>query len=258
MSMGVADHWIKWIKERSDWDWSMGEIWHELSGKRADERTISYAECHDQALVGDKTIIFRLIDKEMYTAMSCGSQNLVVDRGIALHKMIRLVTLATAGDGYLTFMGNEFGHPEWIDFPREGNDWSFFYARRQWSLVDNPALRYRGLWLFEKAMLAMARSNDLLSVPPACLRCDEEKKVLLLERAGLVFAFNFNPEYSFENYGFAVAPGEYASVLDSDAASFGGFGRNDAAVRHLTVPENGADVLYLYLPSRTVQVLKKL
>ena len=131
MAMGIADHWIKWIKEKSDWDWSMGEMWWELTNKRADERTVSYAECHDQALVGDKTLIFRLIDKEMYWSMNDGSQNLIVDRGVALHKMIRLVTAATAGDGYLTFMGNEFGHPEWIDFPREGNGWSYKYARRQ-------------------------------------------------------------------------------------------------------------------------------
>ena len=258
MSMGVADHWIKWIKERSDWDWSMGEIWHELSGKRPDERTISYAECHDQALVGDKTIIFRLIDKEMYWSMNIGSQNLAIDRGIALHKMIRLVTLATAGDGYLTFMGNEFGHPEWIDFPREGNDWSYHYARRQWSLVDNPQLRYRGLWLFEKAMLNLAREARILSAHPTCLRCDEEKKILLLERAGLVFAFNFNPEYSFENYGFAVAGGKYETVLDSDAPEFGGFGRLDSSVKHLTRREGDYDNLYLYLPSRTVQVLRKI
>ncbi len=258
MSMGVADKWIKWIKERSDWDWSMGEIWYELSGKRADERTISYAECHDQALVGDKTIIFRLIDKEMYYSMERKAQNLVVDRGIALHKLIRLVTLATAGDGYLTFMGNEFGHPEWIDFPREGNDWSFFYARRQWSLVDNPDLRYRGLWEFEKAMLAIAREARLLAAPPVCLRCDEEKKVLLLERAGLVFAFNFNPEQSFDHYGFAVPAGSYETLLDSDAPVFGGFCRNDDTVKHPTTPEGGQDTLYLYLPSRTVQILRKI
>ena len=207
--------------------------------------------------MGDKTIIFRLIDKEMYTAMNLESQNLVVDRGIALHKMIRLVTLATAGDGYLTFMGNEFGHPEWIDFPREGNDWSFFYARRQWSLVDSPFLRYRGLWLFEKAMMSMARENSLLAVPPVCLRCDEEKKILVISRAGLVFVFNFNPENSFENYGFDVEPGEYRTVLDSDGTLYGGFSRNDDSINHLTVPEEGADRLYLYLPSRTVQVLRK-
>jgi len=258
MSMGISDHWIKWIKERSDWQWSMGEIWHELSGKRADERTISYAECHDQALVGDKTIIFRLIDKEMYWSMNKGSQNFMIDRGIALHKLIRLVTLATAGDGYLTFMGNEFGHPEWIDFPREGNNWSFFYARRQWSLVDNPELRYSDLWHFEQAMLQEAREVSLLASIPHCMRCDEEKKVLLIERAGLIFAFNFHPDGSFADYGFPVAAGSYQVVLDSDDALFGGFGRNDSRMLHQTVREGHEDVLHLYLPSRTVQVLKKI
>ena len=258
MSMGVADHWIKWIKERSDWDWNMGEIWYELSGKRADERTISYAECHDQALVGDKTIIFRLMDKEMYWGMSKGSQNLAMDRGIALHKMIRLVTLLTAGDGYLTFMGNEFGHPEWIDFPREGNNWSYFYARRQWSLVDNPERRYCDLWNFDRAMIRLARESGLLSEAPVCIRCDEEKKILILRRAGYVAVFNFNPQYSFENYGFESEGGAYSVVLDSDSFDFGGFSRNDDSMVHRTVREGDADILYLYLPSRTVQVLKKI
>ena len=154
-------------------------------------------------------------------------------------------------------MGNEFGHPEWIDFPREGNDWSYFYARRQWSLVDDPNLRYRGLWLFDKAMISLARESGLLATPPVCLRCDEEKKVLILRRAGLLMVFNFNPEQSFQQYGIPVDPGEYVTVLDSDAAAFGGFARNDDALGHLTVPEEEGHTLYLYLPSRTVQVLRK-
>ena len=150
-------------------------LYYELTNKRQDERTISYAECHDQALVGDKTIIFRLMDKEMYTAMNRGSQNLTVERGMALHKMIRLVTLATAGDGYLTFMGNEFGHPEWIDFPREGNGWSYFYARRQWSLVDSPDLRYGQLWQFDRAMIHLFSENGILRDRPVQLYVDEEQ-----------------------------------------------------------------------------------
>lgn len=249
MSMGVADHWIKWIKELSDWDWSMGEIWYQLTNKREDEKTISYAECHDQALVGDKTLIFRLMDKEMYTSMSKDSKNLVVDRGIALHKMIRLLTAVTAGNGYLTFMGNEFGHPEWIDFPREGNDWSYFYARRQWSLADNPNLRYGALRNFDREMVRLLRDNGILASKPVCLRCDEENKVLVIERGGFVFAFNFNPEKSFENYGFGVSQGDWKVVLDSDETRFDGLGRN--------LPESIHN-LYLYLPARTVQVLRRI
>ena len=179
--MGVADHWIKWIKERSDENWSMGEIWWELTNKRADEKTISYAECHDQALVGDKTIIFRLMDKEMYFAMNKGSQNDLVDRGIALHKLIRLVTAGTAGDGYLNFMGNEFGHPEWIDFPREGNGWSFKYARRQWSLADNGLLRYGDLERFDREMVHLLRQEGVLFHRPELLVADEQKKILIFK-----------------------------------------------------------------------------
>ena len=254
MSMGVADHWIKWIKERDDWDWNMGEIWWELTRKRSDEKTISYAECHDQAMVGDKTIIFRLLDALMYDGMSRSSQNILIDRGIALHKMIRLLTLVTAGDGYLNFMGNEFGHPEWIDFPREGNGWSFKYARRQWQLVDNPDLRYAGLNAWDAAMIRLARRTGLLETPPVELYRNDGDKVLVICRKDCIFAFNFNPVRSFTDYGFEAPSGKYASVLDSDEAEFGGFSRVDDKVEHLVVDGR----LKLYLPSRCVVVLKKI
>ena len=251
MSMGIADNWIKWIKTLSDEQWSVGEIWWQLTNKRADEKTISYAECHDQALVGDKTIIFRLMDKEMYFSMDKASQNPIVDRGIALHKMIRLVTAATAGGGYLNFMGNEFGHPEWIDFPREGNGWSFAHARRQWSLAEPDYLRYKGLRDFDEAMVHLIRRERLLGAAPGLIVQDEEKKVLIFSRGNCIFAFNFNPEGSFADYGFAAPDGEYEPVLDTDAAAFGGFARQRPGQTHITVDGR----LYLYLPSRTALVL---
>ena len=264
MSMGVADHWIKWIKERSDEQWSMGEIWWELTNKRADEKTISYAECHDQALVGDKTIIFRLMDKEMYFAMNKASENSIVDRGVALHKMIRLVTAATAGDGYLNFMGNEFGHPEWIDFPREGNGWSFKYARRQWSLEDNGLLRYGDLRNFDEAMVHLLREEHVLASRPELLVADEEKKILIFLRKNCIFALNFSPSGSFADYGFAAPAGDYVNVLDSDQPEFNGFGRLKGVEHHIAVAErcpNGNQAfdhtLKLYLPARTALVLKK-
>ena len=264
MSMGVADHWIKWIKEKSDEQWSMGEVWWELTNKRADEKTISYAECHDQALVGDKTIIFRLMDKEMYFAMNKASENSIVDRGIALHKMIRLVTAATAGDGYLNFMGNEFGHPEWIDFPREGNGWSFKYARRQWSLEDNGLLRYGDLRNFDEAMVHLIRQENILGGRPELLVADEQKKILVFLRKNCIFALNFSPTGSFADYGFSAPAGEYVNVLDSDQPQFNGFGRLTSVEKHISQPgkcPNGNQAydhtLKLYLPARTAMVLKK-
>lgn len=254
MAMGIADHWIKWIKERSDEQWSPGEIWYELTNKRADEKTISYAECHDQALVGDKTLIFRLMDKEMYFSMNTGSRNLIVDRGIALHKLIRLVTAATAGDGYLNFMGNEFGHPEWIDFPREGNGWSFKYARRQWSLSDPDYLRYKYLQNFDSDMVRLLKEEGVLEERPSLLRADEEKKILIFKRKNYIFAFNFHCEGSFADYGFAAPGGEYEVVLDSDEKKYDGFSRINLHERHATTDSS----LYLYLPSRCALVLKRL
>ena len=265
MAMGIADHWIKWIKEKSDEQWSPGEIWYELTNKRADEKTVSYAECHDQALVGDKTIIFRLIDKDMYWSMDKGSQNLLVDRGVALHKMIRLVTAATAGDGYLNFMGNEFGHPEWIDFPREGNGWSYRHARRLWSISEDEKLRFCELRRWDADMVHFLKERDTLSEPPVILTADEEKKILIFIRNNCIFALNFNPSQSFRDYGFSAPEGGWKTAFTSDDARYGGFGRLAAGEEHLSVaqkcPNGNQDfdhTLYLYLPARCAVVLKKL
>ncbi|MCR5519981.1 MAG: alpha amylase C-terminal domain-containing protein [Bacteroidales bacterium] len=264
MAMGIADHWIKWIKEKSDEQWSPGEIWYELTNKRADEKTVSYAECHDQALVGDKTIIFRLIDKEMYFSMDKGKQNLTVERGVALHKMIRLVTAATAGDGYLNFMGNEFGHPEWIDFPREGNNWSYSHARRLWSIADDDKLLYKGLELFDRDMVQFIRKNRLLSDKPVLLTADEQKGILVFLRKNCIFALNFNPTSSFGDYGFSAPEGKYELVFSTDDALYNGQGRLSAAETHFSMdakcPNGNQEfdhTLYLYLPSRCAVVLKK-
>ena len=252
MAMGVADHWIKWLKEKTDDQWSMGEIWWELTNKREDEKTISYAECHDQALVGDKTLIFRLIDKEMYTSMNIDSKSLVVDRGIALHKMIRLVTIATAGDGYLTFMGNEFGHPEWIDFPRAGNGWSYKYARRQWSLCKPDYLRYKYLMNFDSDMIHLFGKENLLAYKPELIRADEEKKVLIFRRKNYIFALDFNPSESFTGYAVEAPEGDWELELDSDEKRYDGFSRlAEGEVHH---SDTG---ITMYLPSRCALVFRR-
>lgn len=186
--------------------------------------------------------------------MNTASQNITVDRGIALHKMIRLLTLVTAGNGYLNFMGNEFGHPEWIDFPRMGNGWSYKYARRQWSLVDNTLLRYRHLNNWDAQMINLFRNNGILADTPVKVWDKEDDHVIVIERGGYVFAFNFHPTESFVGYGFPVEPGAYVNALDSDDPDFGGFGRVDNSVKHMTVD----GLLKLYMPSRTVTVLKKI
>ena len=261
-AMGISDYWTKLVKDVRDEDWHMGNLWHELTNRRKDEKTISYAESHDQALVGDQTLIFRLIGPLMYEHMSVSDENPGVDRGMALHKMMRLVTLATAGSGYLTFMGNEFGHPEWIDFPRKGNNWSFRYARRQWHLADDPLLKYHFLDRFEHDMIFLTQSCRLLeSAGPVLLVAHDDDKVLVIERAGLIFVFNFHPLKSFTDYRFAAPPGKYRMVLNSDATEYGGHQRLDPKQNHFTCMEasgnNQRHVLSLYLPSRTGLVLEK-
>ncbi|MBQ2904941.1 MAG: alpha amylase C-terminal domain-containing protein [Clostridia bacterium] len=259
LSMGVPDLWIKTIKECSDESWDIAKLWYELTSRRPQEKNIGYCESHDQALVGDKTIMFRLCDAEMYTGMSKFGSNHVIDRGIALHKMIRLVTASLAGEGYLNFMGNEFGHPEWIDFPREGNGWSYHYCRRQWSLVDNPDLRYRELYDFDKAMIKLLRENDLLSLSAENRWLHQEDKILIFTKGDTVFAFNFHPSKSFDGYYVPVGEeGTYKVVLSSDDGIFGGYSRVDTSVRY-KAERTPADWVGFncYLPSRTAIVFKK-
>ena len=264
MAMNVPDYWIKIIKEKKDQDWHPSGIWWETTNRRADEKTISYAESHDQALVGDKTIIFRLIDADMYWHMSVQDSNLVVDRGIALHKMIRLITASTINGGYLNFMGNEFGHPEWIDFPRQDNGWSYKYARRQWDLVDNADLKYKYLGDFDKAMIHLIGGMKHFQTTPIQKVWDNDgDQILAFRRNDLLFVFNFNPTQSFSGYGFIVSPGKYKVVLNTDSPDFGGFGLTDDSLEHFTTPdplyekENKA-WLKLYLPARTAMVLRNL
>ena len=263
MAMNIPDFWIKTIKGKRDEDWKPSTIFYELKNRRSDEQTISYCESHDQALVGDKTIIFRLIDADMYWHFKKGDENDLVHRGIALHKMIRLATLAEINGGYLNFMGNEFGHPEWIDFPREGNGWSYKYARRQWNLVDNKDLDYHYLGDFDKAMLRVVENEkEFNETSVREIWHNDNDQILCFERGELIFVFNFSPVKSFTDYGFLVDPGCYCVVLDSDSKAFGGNGLNDDAISHLTVHDNNYELqhkewLKLYLPARTALVLRK-
>lgn len=256
LSMGIPDYWIKLIKETPDEKWPVGKIFYELQQHRPEEKTINYAESHDQALVGDKTIIFRLIDKDMYTDMNCESHNLTVERGMALHKMIRLVTLFTANGGYLTFMGNEFGHPEWIDFPREGNGWSYKYARRQWNLAKADYLRYHFLLDFEVEMLKLFKEVQQPSYPYRLYDYDETQ-VLAFMRGDLLLVFNFSPNNSYTDYGIPAPKGRYNIVLSTDEKRFDGFDRNDMYFVFYTQPEGDHHILRLYIPSRSAMILKK-
>ncbi len=265
MAMNIPDFWIKTIKEKKDEDWHPTAIWWENTNRRSDEKTISYVESHDQALVGDKTIIFRLIDADMYWFMSkLMSSSYKVDRGIAMHKMIRLVTASTINGGYLTFMGNEFGHPEWIDFPREGNNWSYKHARRQWNLADDKNLKYHYLGDFDKDMIELIKSvTDFQDTSIIKLWDKDDDNVLAYMRNDLLFIFNFNPHKSYSDYGILAPEGEYKMALNTDSLEYGGYGNIDETIHHFTLPDQlyskyNKGWLKTYLPARTAFVLKKI
>ncbi len=263
MQMNVPDFWIKTMKELKDEDWKPSSILWELTNRRADEHTVTYAESHDQALVGDKTVIFRLVDADMYWHFKKGDENYMAERGIALHKMIRLVTATTMNGAYLNFMGNEWGHPEWIDFPREGNGWSHKYARRQWNLVDNQELCYHYLGDFDRFMLSVIKSEkDFNKTPVQEIWHNDGDQILAYTRGDLLFVFNFSPNRSYTDYGFIVPQGGYDVVLNTDDVKFGGHGLNDDSIRHFTnydpiYEKDKKGWLKLYVPARTALVLCK-
>ncbi len=260
LSMGVPDLWIKTLKETPDEYWDMNKIWYELTGRRPMEKNIGYCESHDQALVGDKTIMFRLCDAEMYTHMNKFGGSPVIDRGIALHKMIRLLTSSLAGEGYLNFMGNEFGHPEWIDFPREGNGWSYHYCRRQWSLVDNTELRYEELNRFDQMMIRLLKEEKVLAEIAESRWIHQDDKVLIYNKGNVVFAFNFHPTQSFDGYFIPVKEkGTYEVILSSDDGIFGGFGRVDTKYKYEARETADHRIGFnCYLPTRSALVFKKI
>ncbi|KAJ5599428.1 1-4-alpha-glucan-branching enzyme [Penicillium hetheringtonii] len=231
LGMAIPDMYIKLLKEKSDNEWDIGNLAHTLTNRRHGEKTIAYAESHDQALVGDKSLMMWLCDKEMYTNMSVLTEfTPTIERGMALHKMIRLVTHGLGGEGYLNFEGNEFGHPEWLDFP--------------------PS----------RAMQHTEAKYGWLHAPQAYISLkNESDKVLVFERAGLLWIFNFHPTDSFTDYRVGVdVAGTYRIVLDTDDAAFGGLSRNVKDTRFFTtdLPWNGRNnFVQVYIPTRTALVL---
>ena len=259
LAMGVPDMWIRLLKETPDEYWDLNKIYYELAIRRPKEKVIGYCESHDQALVGDKTIMFRLCDQEMYWGMEKDKPNMIVERGMALHKMLRLLTMSLGGEGYLTFMGNEFGHPEWIDFPREGNGWSYHYSRRQWSLADNPNLRYGQLRDFETAMVSTAKKCRVISGKDKQLALSNDQKTMAYKKGGAVFAFNFHPVNSYEGFFLPLEEeGDYQVILTTDDAAFGGHDRVSTSYIYRTEKNaEGKTGIRIYLPSRCAVVLKK-
>lgn len=261
LGMGIPDFWIKYLKDLRDEDWNIHEMWNTLNNRLPFVKTVAYCESHDQALVGDKTVAFWLMDKEMYFSMRVIDSNPVIDRGIALHKMIRLFTISMGGQAWLNFMGNEFGHPEWIDFPRIGNNWSYKHARRQWSLVDDKTLRYHFLADFDRDMIKIIDKFNIMSAGFARqLNMDETNRSIIFERGGLIFLFNFHTENSIPGYEFTVPEaGVYKTLLNSDSKIYGGHGRVDDAVEHHSGYDQllSCNRLKVYLPNRTAIILRK-
>ena len=262
LSMGIPDYWIKLLKDTPDEKWDISRLWYELTTRRPKEKNVGYCESHDQALVGDKTLIFRMADAEMYTGMDKAYHSLTIDRAIALHKMIRFITLALASDAYLNFMGNEFGHPEWIDFPREGNGWSHKYARRQWSLAENGYLKYQWLEQFDRAMLKFARKYRVLNKSDAMnLWIDQDHKLLSFAKGDLIYVFNFSPNYSptdFFVHAHVTGAGQYRAIFSTDDVDFGGQDRiSERYVYYTKNFEKKGLGFEIYIPCRTAIVLKK-
>jgi 1,4-alpha-glucan branching enzyme len=262
LGMAMPDYWIKVLKEKIDEEWDLDEMFNVMTNRLPDVKTVAYCESHDQALVGDQTIAFRLMQSDIYFHMQKEDKNLAIDRGISLHKMIRLFTIALGGQAYLNFMGNEFGHPDWIDFPREGNNWSYQYARRLWSLVYNPDLKYHYLGAFDKDMLKLAKKYSLLNQEYGTrLYLDDWNKTIIFEKNELVFIFNFHVKFSLPDYDIILKePGDYKIILNTDNPAYGGHGRIDEKTIFITQYDDKKNInrMKIYNTNRTAQVLKRL
>ncbi|MBQ8496953.1 MAG: alpha amylase C-terminal domain-containing protein [Clostridia bacterium] len=257
LAMGIADMWIKTVSKDHIEDWQIKDIWREMCLRREAEKTVAYVESHDQALVGDQTMIFRLAKDHIYEDMDKACHNPIIDKAIAVHKMARLFTISAGGEAYLNFMGNEFGHPEWIDFPREGNNWSFEYCRRQWSLQENPFLKYMGLGEFDRDMLKVIGTSDIFKeFLPQLLVMNEEKKSIVYMRDDLIFAFNFHPENDYEAHLPMLEKADFALILSSDDEKYDGYGRMKNPEKEVQI-FSSEDYLDLTIPSFTALVLKK-
>jgi len=259
LAMGIPDYWIRLLKEKKDEEWHIGDIYGMLRNRRVGEKHIAYVESHDQSIVGDKTLAMQLMDAELYTNMSVYTPNLRIARGVALHKLIRLITFNLGGEGYLNFMGNEFGHPEWIDFPREGNNNSYWYARRQWHLVEDDTLYYKHLNAFDAKMQQLDKDFNLLTDENIqLLFIHEDAKQIVFERAGLVFAFNLHPNTSVTDWRIPIPEkSDYRLILNTDDIKFGGYG----AIENVHYPwqdittEGHKQSIQLYVPARSALVL---
>lgn len=260
LAMGMPDFWEKSLEKRDE-DWDLSKMWYELSTHRPEEKRVSYVESHDQALVGSKTTIFRLADQEMYWNMRKDDHNMIIDRAIALHKMIRWITISMGADAYLNFMGNEFGHPEWIDFPREGNGYSYHYARRQWSLADSKDLKYQFLNNFDNAMIEFSKENSQLANETYRLWIDNDRKIIAFRNKDIVYIFNFHPENSYESFQLPIHDiGEFKVLMDTDEGRFGGFDRISHEFTYQSEKLSGTDYdgIKIYIPSRIGLALKKI
>ncbi len=261
LAMGIPDFWIKLLKEKRDEEWNLHEIWGTLVNRRHGEANIAYAESHDQALVGDKTLAFWLMDQHMYWHMGKDDDHQAIDRGMALHKIIRLFTLSLGGEGWLNFMGNEFGHPEWLDFPREGNNWSYQYCRRQWSLMENPDLKYQYLSNFDRDLVTVGKDSKLLDAEQAQqIWCNNDDKIIAFERGNLIFVINLHHSESRADYRIPLPiekQATYEVILDTDQPIYGGHNRVDNSVKHKSEPSYDQQSLHLYIPARTAMVLRK-
>jgi len=262
LNMFLPDLWIKLLKETKDEFWNMGHLCHSMTNRRWKEKCVGYAESHDQAIVGDKTISQWLFDAEVYSGMGNAQRRSIrVDRGMGLHKMIRLLTQSLGGQAYLNFMGNEFGHPEWIDFPREGNNFSYHYCRRQWNLVDDKNLLFQCLNNFDREMNKWERVFQVMESEDLYVTSKhEEDKVIIFEKGKLLFAFNFNPTKSFENYRVGTQwASDHVILYDTDSKEFGGNCRLDQGKKNRFVPTKGlwqhrTNSIRIYLPNRTAIV----
>lgn len=159
---------------------------------------------------------------------------IIVDR-LNLLKTIKVITMVLGGEGYLNFIGNEFNHPEWVEFPSKENEWSFERCRRYWDLISKDHGSYYIFLLnFEKKILKIVSELsfggrhwlDLLERVP-----NEENSNLLIVKIGSSLKVVINTSQDLSSYKRSkIDDRKYELILYSGGNEYGPSLMNDGDI----------------------------
>ncbi|KAH7682202.1 1,4-alpha-glucan branching enzyme protein [Dioscorea alata] len=184
VNLSVTDLWLWLLQDVPDQAWSMSKIVNVLvNSQSSNRRMLVYCENHNQSISGGRSFAEILFGNNNQNFIGLEDFEF---RGSSLHKMIRLISFSIGGSAYLNFMGNEFGHPNRVEFPMESNNYSFAFANRKWDLLKDKGL-HMGLFNFDKEMMKLDEKEQILSRNPSTVHHVDDSKMVILNTDDVSF-----------------------------------------------------------------------